>query len=51
MLKNGMELRCQEKLNFIFNVSNLYEIWDLKQILLNVYTLKLVGIIDDSINW
>ena len=38
MLRKEMELRYQEKLNFIVNVSNLYEIWDL------------VGVIDDNID-
>ena len=29
--RNGIELRFQEKLNFIIYVSNLHDTWDLKQ--------------------
>ena len=31
MQGSGIELRFQEKLNFIINVSNFYNIWDLKK--------------------
>ena len=51
MQRNGFELRHQEKLNFIVNVSNLYEIWNLKQILENVSVLKIVWIHDCINRW
>ena len=41
--RDGFELRHQEKLNFIVNISNLFEILTLKQILENVSVLKSVN--------